>query len=430
MSKTGKVLVLAYDFPPYPSIAGQRPASWLRYFKQLGVEPHVITRHWDVEINSHIDCFRASKNKTVHTEQTVIGTITRVPYYPNIRDRMLTGLGEQRFVFFRKAISFLLEILKFHFFYFDNRSDIFHEARKALQQNRYDAIIATGEPFILFRYASLLSKEFGIPWVADFRDGWSINRINPPKSFAEKLLMRHAHYLENKLIPLAELITTASPSYKNDLQQLFPNKRVEVIYNGFDDDTLRAIPDIQQDKEIFRIAYAGTIYPFQHLESFLEGFRKFILNTNARNVKIIFYGVEFYPEQVQRVLSFDSSLLPYLEMTGKLSYEKVLMNLKQASVLLLLGAKNNNTLSAKIFDYLASERFILFVQNDHGVLQEIMQKSNGGASCENADDVCAALERSYSEHKLKGAVTQNPSGFKEYSRKHQALRLVELLKSI
>src|SRR5262249_45098538 len=145
------------------------------------------------------------------------------------------------------------------FFYFDNRSNIYTEARKVLSENRYDAIIATGEPFILFRYARLLSKEFDVPWIADYRDGWSTDRINPPKSIAEKLVIRHARYLEKKLVEDAAMITTASPTYKNDLQKLFPAKHIEVVYNGFDNDTVQALPEIEQDKQTFRIAYAGTI---------------------------------------------------------------------------------------------------------------------------------------------------------------------------
>ncbi len=242
--------------------------------------------------------------------------------------------------------------------------------------------------------------------------------------------MRHARYLEEKLIPHVSLVTTASPTYKDDIQKLFPGKRIEVVFNGFDDDTLLALPEIQQDNKIFRIVYAGTIYPYQKLELFLEGFKQFIFKTQAKNVKVIFYGVEFNPEQAQRILSFDASLSPFIELTGKLSYRETLAKLKQASALLLLGAKGNNTLSAKIFDYLVSERFILFVQNDHGVLNDLLQKSNGGISCENADDVCNALERLYSEHTLEGAVLHQPTGFKDYSRKNQAFKFVELLKSI
>lgn len=420
-----RVLILAYDYPPYPSIAGQRPASWYRYFKEFGIEPVVVTRHWDVEFKNHIDCFRESKNQTVTTTIDEKGTIIRVPYRQNVRDKMLTQLGERRFVLVRKVFSFLLENLKFHSFLFDNRYGIYDAARKALAEQRFDAIIATAEPFILFRYAQLLSKEFGVPWIADYRDLWSSDLINPPKSWIDKV---HWGWLERKIVSGAALMTTASPSYKPDLERFFPGKKVEVIYNGYDDDTLESLPEIPQDEQTFRIAYAGTIYPFQHVETFLAGFHAFIREEQATNARIAFYGIRFYPEQVQRITSFHPSLAPYFEFTGKISYSETLMNLKKASVLLLLGSQGK--LAAKTFDYLALQRMILLTPNDHSVMERIVKDSRGGIVCESAEEVCAALVRCYREHKVKGKVEHRSVSFEEYSRRQQAKKLAAYLSAL
>ncbi len=32
-----KLLILAYDFPPYVSVGGLRPYAWYRYLKEYGV---------------------------------------------------------------------------------------------------------------------------------------------------------------------------------------------------------------------------------------------------------------------------------------------------------------------------------------------------------------------------------------------------------
>lgn len=42
-----KVLILAYDFPPYVSVGGLRPYSWYKYFKEFGLYPIVVTRQWE-----------------------------------------------------------------------------------------------------------------------------------------------------------------------------------------------------------------------------------------------------------------------------------------------------------------------------------------------------------------------------------------------
>jgi hypothetical protein len=66
-------------------------------------------------------------------------------------------------------------IAQYFTFMGDNRAGIYHAASEQLQKHTCHAIIATGEPFVLFRYAKKLSERFNIPWVADYRDGWSTN---------------------------------------------------------------------------------------------------------------------------------------------------------------------------------------------------------------------------------------------------------------
>jgi hypothetical protein len=46
--KMKKVLILAYDFPPYVSVGGLRPHAWYNYLKEFGVEPIVVTRQWEI----------------------------------------------------------------------------------------------------------------------------------------------------------------------------------------------------------------------------------------------------------------------------------------------------------------------------------------------------------------------------------------------
>ena len=53
--KMKKVLILAYDFPPYVSVGGLRPHAWYKYLKEFGVEPIVVTRQWENVHGNHLD---------------------------------------------------------------------------------------------------------------------------------------------------------------------------------------------------------------------------------------------------------------------------------------------------------------------------------------------------------------------------------------
>ena len=60
-----KVLILAYDFPPNNSIGSQRPYSWYQHFINNQLYPVIITRHWDSNIISEIDCIFEHRSKLI-----------------------------------------------------------------------------------------------------------------------------------------------------------------------------------------------------------------------------------------------------------------------------------------------------------------------------------------------------------------------------
>jgi len=101
----------------------------------------------------------------------------------------------------------------------------------------------------------------------------------------------------------------------------------------------------------------------------------------------------------------------------------------RASHLLLLLSRNGAAwLNAKVFDYLAVKRKIFLVENDHGILQNILQETNGGVSLDSKDEVCSFLKNEYDNFK-KGIIKDSEANehILKYSRKNQALALSELL---
>ena len=148
-----KLLILAYDFPLYKSIGVQRPYSWYTYFKEFGWKPIVITRHWNSNIKNGRDYIKPSINQSFESKETEQGFIRRAPLKPNLRDKMLLKFGLNKFSKLRKTLTLFYKLTEFYIPLFDNRKTIFIAARKYLKKNKVDAIIATGEPFILFKYA-------------------------------------------------------------------------------------------------------------------------------------------------------------------------------------------------------------------------------------------------------------------------------------
>src|SRR5690554_1218400 len=108
-----KVLILAYDFPPYVSVGGLRPYNWFKYLKEFGVEPIVITRQWSNAYGNELDYVAPSVSKETLIEEEEYGTVIRAPYFPSKSNRLLLEHGENRHRFFRKSLTAFDEIRQF-----------------------------------------------------------------------------------------------------------------------------------------------------------------------------------------------------------------------------------------------------------------------------------------------------------------------------
>lgn len=422
-----KVLVLAYDFPPLISIGAQRPYSWYKYFGQNGYQVTVVTRQWSGSYNAPED-FIQPLGTTVEVEGNTDRKVVRVPYAPNLRDRLLLKYGYHKFSMLRRVLSFFYTFAEHLSLSFDAKANIYYEAEKQIQAERPDVIIATGEPFILFKYAGSLAAMYKIPWVADYRDGWTTNQGNYVQGFLQRLQMSFFRQREQKYIANATMITTPAPEYAAELKKLHTTKQVEVVYNGYDEDAFVGLENVQPPADKFVISYAGIIYPHQKLEMFLEGLDRFLdkKGVNESDVQVNFYGLNSQPDSVQRVLQHTKHKA-VLNFTNRMPYAEIVKKLKASHIQLLLSAKGASWLNAKVFDYLGAGQPILLVENDGGVLEQMLRLGNG-AAMNNAAEVATYLQQQYDLCKQDIVeVKALSTGAAQYTRGNQAKNFCALL---
>src|SRR5690554_4470826 len=243
-----KVLILAYDFPPYVSVGGLRPYNWFKYLKEFGVEPIVITRQWSNAYGNELDYVAPSGEKNTIVEHSETGIIYRAPYFPNLSNRLLLKYGEKRFKLLRKAITAYYELAQF-LYVTGPKKELYKTAKKYLKDNKVDVIIATGDPFVLFSYASKLSKKFDIPWIADYRDPWSQNK-NRSSNFFLKFFN---NYFERKLLLTSAAAATVSEFCERQIQENIKNKRIHILPNGYDNELINEVSSVKQNNKILSI---------------------------------------------------------------------------------------------------------------------------------------------------------------------------------
>ncbi|HPG73111.1 MAG TPA: glycosyltransferase [Bacteroidales bacterium] len=413
-----KILILAHDFPPYNSIGGQRPYSWYRYFHMHKLYPVVVTRHWGDEVVHNEDFYRTSVTQQVSIDKSETGCVIRVPVKANLRDRFIVKFG-YRYAPIRKMLSVFYMLSEYLCNAFDPKSSIFKQADSYLLQHKVDYIIATGEPFILFKYASQLSRKHRIAWIADYRDCWS-NNLNLG-SF-EKCFYRP---IERRIMKSCTCIVTVSETYVEKIREVTGHKNIQTVYNGYWGEMFTdTLP--KPDNESMCLFYSGTIYPYQRLEIFLEGMRKFVAQLGNPKFQMKFVGLEFFPEQLQRLKMNAKGLEAYVHTTPRFTLDQSITELKKADALLMLASESHFQLYAKVFEYLAVQKPVLMVVDDHGEVAEMLRSKNVGIMANTADEVCNALAKLYLKWENDDMPAYNYCT-NQYTRETQAAKYCSLL---
>ena len=424
-----RVLIIAYDYPPNKSIGGARPESWIAHFPKFGVKPFLVSRIWDGSLESDVSLVKPSERQEVEVVKNDDYELRFVPFKPVLRDEFLIKYGNNKYSSIRKVFTLYHKLFDFQILPPVFKA-IKNEAQKVVNENKIDIILVTGEPFLLFKVAKDLSKTNNIPWIADYRDCWTSERVKVNSGGVDRFLLDHFFSkIENSVVNTATLITTPAPSYQKDLKSVFPNKRVETIFNGyFEEKVSDEILRQNQETEVLTIAYIGILYPHQKLELFLQAMDSVVART-PQKIKVIFIGLDFYPDQKKRVLDFKSKGTLDVEFTPKLPYDIMIHELKKINICLLLSSKGADWLNTKIFDYLLVNREVLLVENDEGILSHILSETNSGIAISTLNEIEAYLERKLIEFKENGKVIE-PAKSKGFSRLNQSEKLCELIKEL
>ena len=426
-----RVLIFAHDFPPLNSIGAMRPESWYNHFYDNGLFPIIVTRNWGASPINYLDYYKNSVNKSTIIEENKKGIIIKVPFSPNLRDKLII---KNKFSLLRKFLSFCMDFTKYRSFIGDNTRQLYFEAEKFILSNKVDFIIATGEPWISFKYAHLLSKKYNIPWASDYRDGWNTSVFT--KDYSK--LLRFFYELtrgkiEKKYAKSATFISISDPDIlKKNMNYLRVDKNKFINpLNGYDENKIKSIDHINQSKDVFKIGYAGTIYPFQRLDLFLDGLNQFINECSLENdkIKCYFIGSEYREEQKNIILNYNENLKKYLITTPRKTHLDSLKDLRSCNLLLLLCNDDYVALPAKLFEYFGLERKILIVKNDKNVVEHFVKKTNAGYLCNNVNEVIISLKESYFEFLKNKEVKSTTINKFNYSRKFQSAKLAIKIKN-
>jgi glycosyltransferase involved in cell wall biosynthesis len=297
------------------------------------------------------------------------------------------------------------------------------KAFELCESNSFDAIVATHDPLATLSIASELSQCFGIPWIADIRDSWNVQKLSSPRK--QKLIAKH----ESSLSSLANEVVSVSEGISDELGRIL-GRRIHTISNGFDQSEIPPLGKAANNA--FTILYAGNL-------------------SHSRNPRPLFKAIEqcvskgLVPEKSIEVCFLGSSetFVDHFDLRGfkkvsfsfhsRVSRRKALSRIRSASILLVLSQPNEKgVVTGKVFDYLSSGRPILAVPDDSGEIKRLLESTKTGVSLSDPNEIALQLAKWFEEWKKdkQFKLDYDESEIRKHSRERKTEELVEVLESL
>lgn len=428
-----KILILAYYYPPCNMPGANRPYGWAKYFTENGYFPVIITRSWENEIHNPKDIFLDSGKKVKH-EVFPTHEVFYVPYKQNLRDKIYTKYGEGKFVFIRRILTFYELVFSSFFSSASNFRSIYYFAKKYLAANReIKILIATGAPYLLFRFAYLLRKKFNLSWVADYRDDWNTSEIDPRTGLSSKILKKIEARNEKKWVGSAAFHIAVSP-FSVSKNSDFLSKKGYTVHNGYMPEDFIDLSETELFEE-FTVTFVGTLYPTQNIDIFLNGFKKFVTECKDDcRIKLLFPGLAYDNMQYERVMTYLQGFDKYFSVTERVPKNEIIEIEKKTHAFLYTAHQKRGIIGSKIYEYVGLKKPVIFCPSDKETIENIFTETGVGFICNTEDEVVNTLVRLYKDYIAgKKSISFNEDKLKNieyYSRRHQTKVLAQLLDGI
>lgn len=361
-----KVLMIAYSFPPTGGPGVQRSLKFVKYLRNFGWEPLVVTR--DVKNMRVID---ESLNKDIPEGVKIFRTkpceFTELNGLLNyfgrfVSRKVLCPDGERLWGEFAKGT-----------------------AVKAVKRDKIDLIYTTSVPYSAHLIGLHLKHKFpGIPWVADFRDEWTNNPylLDNPHN---KLRMAIEKRMEHRVLEKADYLITNTPVMLDNFLRLNNDMALEdhftVIPNGYDSDDFITVTGSTPENESFTLTYTGSMYGRRKPDYFFQALSELVGEgkIDPSKIKVQLIGT-LQKDNLDKLL--DQYLLhEIVKILPYMDHDECVAHMANSDALLLIeggGPGSEAFYTGKVFEYLASRRPILANIPAKGAAAQLINSTRAG----------------------------------------------------
>lgn len=414
-----KVLIISYFFPPCNFVGGERTSFWAENLYKENIYPIIITRNWN---ERQKDIIGKVENNNYTIDQNKKREIHYLKYKHQPRDFV------KNINLLRKIFTLIQQLCFYIIPKSVNYYNFYKKSYELLNKNdKIKTVIISGRPFEAFYFGYKLKKKFPhINWVPDYRDQWNTYQDKSSKSILTKCFSLIEKKLEKKWTSNSTFFISTTPEWTSNICD-FINKKGEVILNGFDGEII----DQKEKKEtdILSIIYAGTLYPNQEIESFLEIISK--LNSKNNKISIEFIGCEMIPSQKERLEKLKDKHIGAFKITNRLQKKELQNKLIYADLYYLTSFANvKGWYPVKLFEYARFPNPIILFPSDNDIMNDFIKKTKTGFSINQKKDLESKLIEliNFKANNTSFSLEKNFNELSKFSRSYQTSKLAKILK--
>lgn len=253
-----------------------------------------------------------------------------------------------------------------------------------------DVIYSSGPPFSSHFVALLLSRLFGRPWVADFRDPWA---RAPWREDRLRFEVRAWAALERIVVREADAIVFATETNRRDFASQYPGAatKFRTVPNGCDVSDFDGLaPRSDRHQGRFVLLHAGSLYGARNPAVLFEAVASAISNAriDPARFRLRFIGRLGIPGVDLPALAGRLGLHDVAEFASHMPRRDSLQEMLDASALLIVQPVTTVSIPAKLYEYMVTGRPILALAEPGGETSELIRRCGAGVSV-LADDAQA-----------------------------------------
>lgn len=422
-----KVLVITYYWPPSGGAGVQRALKFVKYFREFGYEPVVVT----------VDPAKASYPVIDQTLLSEVSQDTRVITTDSFEPLNILSaiMGKKNVPYggFANAnkeskIQKILRWVRGNFFIPDARvgwvSRAVKAAGKLIEAEGIKYVFVSSPPHSSQLIGLQLKQRYPqIRWIADMRDPWTDIYYYKDLLHTSIAAAKDARYERNVLEGADEIIVVSEA-----IKRTFTAKsakigagKVHVIPNGYDENDFAG--EVKPEEGAFVVSYVGTMADTYKPDVFFKSFAEIVKKNTHQKIRFRFIGNA--PWTLKK-LTEEYGIESYCEWIGHVNHDEAIHYMRTSDMLLLIIPDSEGAegiLTGKLFEYLGAERTILGIGPVNGDAAKIIQECNAGKMFERREgDAMRDWLEQQAEAVLRNETIYNGNGQVKKFRRRELTR--------